>query len=236
MSGKIFIWLLATVLLTTAPPTDAQQPTNVPRIGYVATTAPDTPNNLAFRRGLRDLGYIEGKNILVEDRYAGGKADRIPSLVAELVQLKVDILVSPVSAAIRAAKESTKTIPIVMVIADDPVATGLVDSLARPGGNITGLTRLTQELNGKRLEILKEVVPTTSRVGVLEVADQVLAVFRDYEAAAHALKIQLQSLEVRGPNPDFEGAFRAAVKGRVRGLIATTGVSYGIRKRLPTSP
>jgi putative tryptophan/tyrosine transport system substrate-binding protein len=239
MSGKIFVWLLATVLLTTAPPAEAQQPTNVPRIGYLATTAPDTPNNLAFRRGLRDFGYIEGKNILVEDRYAAGKADRIPNLVAELVQLKVDILVSPVSAAIRAAKESTNTIPIVMVIPDDPVATGLVDSLARPGGNVTGLTRLTQELNGKRLELLKEVVPTTSRVGVLLVAG--FTVFREYEAAAHALKLQLQSLEVRAPNPDLEGAFRDAVKERVSALIAPRAlVGYrqqvadlAIKNRLP---
>jgi putative tryptophan/tyrosine transport system substrate-binding protein len=207
----------------------AQQAPNLPRIGYLATTAPDTPNNLAFRQGLRDLGYIEGKNILVEDRYAAGKAERIPSLVAELLQLKVDILVSPVTAAIRAAKQSTKTIPIVMVIADDPVATGLVDSLARPGGNITGLTRLTQELNGKRLELLKEVLPTASRVGVLLVAG--FAVIKEYEAAAHALKIQLQSLEIRPPNPDLEGAFRDAVKRRASALIATRAL-VGYRKQI----
>jgi putative ABC transport system substrate-binding protein len=229
MVGKIFVSLLTTLLLTTAPPAETRQVKKVPRIGYVATTAPDTPNNLAFRRGLRDLGYIEGKNILVEDRYAEGKADRIPSLVAELVQLKVDVLVSPVSAAIRAAKESTKTIPIVMVIPDDPVATGLVDSLARPGSNVTGLTRLTQELNGKRLEILKEVVPTASRVGVLSVAG--FTVFKEYEAAARTLKVQLQSLEVRAPNPDLEGAFRDAVKGRVRALI-TTRALVGYRKQI----
>ena len=229
MDKKVFHLALCAMLLALCFPAEAQQPAKVPRIGYVATTAPDTPNNLAFRRGLRDLGYIEGKNILVEDRYAEGKADRIPSLVAELVQLKVDILVSPVSAAIRAAKESTKTIPIVMVIADDPVATGLVDSLARPGGNVTGLTRLTQELNGKRLELLKEVVPTASRVGVLLVAG--FAVFREYEAAAHALKVQLQSLEVRAPNPDLEGAFRDAVKGRARALIATRAL-VGYRKQI----
>jgi putative ABC transport system substrate-binding protein len=106
-----------------------------------------------------------------------------------------------------------------MVIADDPVATGLVDSLARPGGNVTGLTRLTQELNGKRLELLKEVVPTASRVGVLLIAG--FKVFKEYEAAARTLKVQLQSLEVRAPNPDLEGAFRDAVKGRVRALITT---------------
>jgi ABC-type uncharacterized transport system substrate-binding protein len=229
MTSKIVIHSLLTAFLLTVAVAQAQQPTNVSRIGYVATTAPDTPNNLAFRRGLRDLGYIEGKNILVEDRYAEGKADRIPNLVAELVQLKVDILVSPVTAAIRAAKESTKTIPIVMMIADDPVATGLVDSLARPGGNVTGLTRLTQELNGKRLELLKEVVPTASRVGVLRVAG--FTVFREYEAAARALKVQLQSLEVRAPNPDLEGAFRDAVKGRASALI-TTRALVGYRKRI----
>jgi putative ABC transport system substrate-binding protein len=231
--------LFVVVLLAVAVIAEAQQPAKVPRIGYVATTAPDTPNNLAFRQGLRDLGYIDGKNILVEDRYAAGKADRIPSLVAELVQLKVAVIVSPTLAAIRAAKQATKTIPIVMVIPDDPVATGLVDSLARPGGNVTGLTRLTQELNGKRLELLKEVVPTTSRVGVLLVAG--FTVFREYEAAAHALKLQLQSLEVRAPNPDLEGAFRDAVKERVSALIAPRAlVGYrqqvadlAIKNRLP---
>ena len=221
--------LVAVVLVALGVIAEAQQPTNIPRIGYIASTAPDTPNNLAFRRGLQDLGYIEGKNILVEDRYAAGKADRIPGLVAELMKLKVDILVSPVLAAIRAAKESTKTIPIVMVIPEDPVATGLVDSLARPGGNITGLTRLTLELNGKRLELLKEVVPTTSRVGVLLVAG--FTGLREYEAAAHALKIQLQSLEVRAPNPDLEGPFRDAIKERVKALIAPRAL-VGYRKQV----
>jgi putative ABC transport system substrate-binding protein len=229
MTKKTIYWVLTTVLLTSVTVATAQQPTNLPRIGYVATTSPDTPNNLAFRQGLRDLGYIEGKNIIVEDRYGGGKADRIPSLVAELVQLKVDILVSPVSAAIRSAKDQTKTIPIVMIIADDPVATGLVDSLARPGGNITGLTRLTQELNGKRIELLKEVIPTTSRVGVLWVSG--FTVFREYEAAARALKVQLQSLEVRAPNPDLARAFRVAVNERVQALIATRAV-VGYRKQI----
>ena len=141
--------------------------------------------------------------------------------MAELVQLKVDVLVSGNLATIRAAKEATKTIPIVMVLAVDPVATGLVDSLAHPGGNITGITRLTRELNGKRLELLKEVIPRISRIGVLWNADNSRAAigFKEYEATARALKIQLQSLEVRGPNPDLEGAFQAAVKGRASALI-----------------
>jgi putative ABC transport system substrate-binding protein len=199
----------------------AQQPAKVPRIGYIAPTGPENTNYAAFLRGLRDLGYIEGKNILVEYRSMEGNRDRIPSLMAELVQLKVDILVSPNAPTILAAKQATRTIAIVMVVNTDPVASGLVDSLAHPGGNITGITRLTRDLSGKRLEVLKEVFPGISRVGVLEDADASVRAFKDYDAAGRALKIQLQSLEVRGPNPDLEGAFRAAVKGRVRALIAT---------------
>jgi len=143
--------------------------------------------------------------------------------VAELVELKVDVLVSPNLPAIRAAKQATKTIPIVMVINWDPVAEGLIDSLERPDGNLTGLSRLTRDLSGKRLELLKEVVPGISRVGVLDDADVPLQTkaSKDYQAAGRALKIQLQSLEIRGPNPDLEGAFQAAVKSRIGALIAT---------------
>jgi ABC-type uncharacterized transport system substrate-binding protein len=212
------ILLFATFIFAWLHLADAQQPAKIPRIGYIAP-GPDA----RLLRGLQDLGYIEGKNIVLEYRFFEGNRDRIPSLVAELVQLKVDILVSPNTPAILAAKQATKTIPIVMLANTDPVASGLVDSLAHPGGNVTGITRLTRDLSGKRLEVLKEVVPGISRVGVLEDADASVQskAFKDYEAAAHALKIQLQPLEVRGPNPDFEGAFRAAVKGRVRALIAT---------------
>jgi len=200
----------------------------------------------AFQQGLRDLGYIEGKNILVEYRYAEGNLDRVPSLVTELVQLKVDVLVLGSLPAIRAATQATKTIPIVMVTTVDPVATGLIDSLARPGGNITGLTRLTRQLSGKRLELLKEVVPRMSRVGVLwdPNGPGPIIAFKEYEAAARALKIQLQSLEVRGPNPDFAGAFQAAAKGRVSALINIRGTVFNryqkqiadlaIKNRLPS--
>src|SRR5437867_8860737 len=168
----------------------------------------------------------EGKNIVVEYRYIEGKLDRIPSLVAELVQLKVDVLVIVALSAIRAAKQATKTIPIVMVATVGPVATGLVDSLAHPGGNITGLTRLQRELSGKRLELLKEVIPGASRVGVLWEADDPAAAiaFKEYDAAARALKIPLQSLEVRGPNPDLEGAFQIATKEHANALITVTSV------------
>jgi putative tryptophan/tyrosine transport system substrate-binding protein len=219
--------VVAVVLLALAVIAEAQQPTKIPRIGYLDTSGdPSAPSDRleAFRQGLRDLGYIEGKNILVEPRYAEGQLDRFPSRVAELVQLKVDVLIVSALPAIRAAKQATKTIPIVMVTLQDPVAAGLIDSLARPGGNITGLTQLGRELSGKRLELLKEAVPRISRVGVLwdENAPGPKIGFKEYEGAARALKIQLQSLEVRGPNPDFEGAFQATAKGHVNALITIT--------------
>ena len=233
MNSRFLLWLLATVLLTTVHPAQAQQPAKIPRIGYVTETgdlSSPSPNLEAFRQGLRDLGHVEGKNIVIEFRSAEGKPDRIPSLVAELVQLKVDILVSQATGGILAAKQATKTIPIVMVTVQDPVARGLIDSLARPGGNITGLIRLTVELSGKRLELLKEVVPGISRVGMLWDADGPSIGVKGYEAQAPALKIQLQSLEVRGPNPDFEGAFQAAAKAGASALITVTG---GLLNRYP---
>src|SRR5262249_38162332 len=152
---------------------------------------------------LQNLGYMEGKNILVEFRYTEGKLDRIPSLVADLVQLKVDVFVSPTLSAILAPKQATKTIPIVMLINGNPVELGIIDSLARPGGNITGLTRFNRELSGKRLELFKEVVPGISRVGVLKDAGETGSggALEVYEAAARGLKIRLTALKVSGPNP-----------------------------------
>src|SRR5437879_7010001 len=136
-----------------------EQRAKIPRIGFLASGSPQSPNLEAFRGGLRELGYIEGKSILVEYRFIEGKSDRVPKLVAELLQLKLDVFVSSSAPAIRAAKETTSTIPVVMLVAGDPIALGLVDSLARPGGNITGLTRFTRELSAKRLELFKEVIP-----------------------------------------------------------------------------
>jgi len=209
---------LCVMLSTLCASAEAQQPAKVPRIGYVSGSG-DTknpgPNIESFRQGLRDLGYVEGKNIVVEYRYAEGNNERLPGLVAELMRLKVDVVVVVALPAIRAAKQTTKTIPIVMVTNFDPVAFGLVASLARPGGNVTGLTLLTRDLSGKRLELLKEVVPGISRFAILWIAPAARGdyPFQEYEATARALKIQLQSLEVRGPNPDLEGAFRAAARG-----------------------
>ena len=212
---------------------DAQQPSKIPRIGYVSGLGnPETPGPRveAFRQGLRELGHIEGKNILVEWRSYEGKDELASSLVAELVQLKVDVLVLGGGLpAIRAAKQATKTIPIVMVTTQDPVATGLVDSLARPGGNLTGLTTLQRELSGKRLEILKEATPRISCVAVLVNEIQLGELpgtvndFQWYEAPARALKLQLQPLPVRGPNPDFEGAFKVAAKGCASAVLTVRG-------------
>ena len=220
MSKKVIRLALGAMLLALSFPAEAQQPAKVPRIGFL-TSGSTTFAVEAFRQGLRDFGYTEGKNILIEYRYAERTVEQAPGLVAELVQLKVDVLVSTSQPLIRAAKQATKTIPIVMVATFDPVATGIVDSLARPGGNITGLTTLARELSGKRLELLKEVVPRISRVGLLwdpNTPGPVIS-FKEYETAARALKVPLQSLEVRGPNPNFEGAFQAAAKGRASALI-----------------
>src|SRR4029077_11509285 len=200
---------------------EAQQPKKIPRIGYAASGGDiNDPGRLveAFRQGLRDLGYIEGKNIVVEYRYPGTNRDPGPGVVAELIQLKVDVLVSSSAGAIRAAQQSTNTIPIVLVASLEPVETGLVDSLARPGGNITGVARLTHELSGKRLELFKEAVPRISRVGILAAPGS--SSLQEYEPAARALKISLESLEVNGPNPNLEGIFQTAAKMRVNALIA----------------
>jgi putative ABC transport system substrate-binding protein len=248
MSIKAVVVLLFTLALASVHLAQAQQPKKVPRVGYVSGTGDLSnpgPYVEALRQGLRDLGYIDGKNILIEYRGAEGKVDRIPSLVAELVQLNVDVLVVVTLSSIRAAKQATKTIPIVMVTGD-PVASGIVDSLARPGGNITGLATLSRDLSAKRLELLTEAVPRLSRVGVLWNADESSrdVYFKEYETAARALKVELQSLEVRGPNPDLQGAFQTAAKRRTNGLITITSAALflqrkriadlAIRNRLPS--
>ena len=204
----------------------AQQPTKVPRIGYLSPNSPSTnPARIeAFRKGLRDLGYIEGKNILIEYRNAEGKLDRLLELAAELVRLKVDIIVTSSPAPTRAAKEATVTIPIIFAQDGDPVASGFVASLARPGGNITGLSTLAPELSGKRLELLKEVVPKLSRVAVLgtSTSPSTAPTLKETELAAGAFKIQLQYLDVLDAK-DIETAFRAAGKGRADAVLVLAG-------------
>jgi putative ABC transport system substrate-binding protein len=245
MKAKILVYALPALILATIHLAEAQQAKKIPRIGYLSGTGFEAPTIVEFRQGLRDLGYVEGKNILIEYRDTGVTQDRIPKLVADLVQLKVDVLVVSTGSTIRAAKQATKTIPIVMVTTEDPVATGLINTLARPGGNVTGLTLLTRDLSGKRVELLKEILPTMTRVGYLLLEDQDARIrFKEYEAAARALKITLQSLELQRQNPDFEGAFQTAAKGHVSALITTRNAVFivnrkqiadlAIKNRLPT--
>jgi len=196
--AKVFRFVLCAMFVALCSSPAAQEPAKIPRIGYVSTAGDarsNAPQLELFRQGLRDLGYIEGNNILIEYRSLEGRLDRLDSVLAELVQLKVDVLYVASLTGIRAAKQATKTIPIVMMTTADPVATGLIDSLARPGGNVTGLTLLTRELTGKQLELLREVVPTASRVGFLLDADSkpASARFKEYEASARTLKITLGS-------------------------------------------
>jgi putative tryptophan/tyrosine transport system substrate-binding protein len=224
MKAKSPFWLLTIALLATFSVAAAQQPTKVPRIGYLAA-ALGSSRHEAFRQGLRELGYVEGKNIVIEWRDAEGKVDRLPALAAELMRLKVDVIVTNGGAPTRAAKEATATIPIVMTQDSDPVAIGFVASLARPGGNITGLATLNPELSGKRLELLKEIVPKLSRVAVLgtSTAPGSAQMLREVELAGGAFGVKLQYLDVLSPKY-IETAFREASKGRADGVLAMGGV------------
>jgi putative ABC transport system substrate-binding protein len=219
---KVTVPALCALLFALSLPAEAQQPKKVTRIGYLAAASlsANAARTEAFRQGLRELGYIEGKNIVIEWRYAEGKRDHLPGLAVELVRLKVDVIVTAGSGSTRAAKEATSAIPIVMAQDSDPVGSGLVSSLARPGGNITGLSTLSAELSGKRLELLKEVVPKLSRVAVLGTSPDSsnAQVLRELELAAGAFGIKLQSVDVLDPK-DIETGFRAATKGRADAVL-----------------
>ena len=239
--------LFVVILLAVAVIADAQQPKKVPRIGYLSGTALSGTSARveAFQHGLRELGYVEGKNIVIEWRSGEGQLDRNLAHAAELVRLKVDVIVAAGATEIRAARETTTTVPIVMIQGGDPVGSGFVASLARPGGNITGLAILRPELSGKRLELLKEIVPKLSRVAVFassESAEYAL-VLKEIEIAAGPLGVKLQSLNIQSPK-DFETAFQAAAKGRadavlfrVRGPVLnphrTRVAALAVKSRLP---
>ncbi len=224
----------------------AQQPKKVPRIGFLTTLSPSTISDRieAFRQGLRELGYVEGKNIVIEWRYAEEKLDRLPALVSELVGLKVDVIVTGGTAATRPAKQATVTIPIVMAFDDDPIGSGFAASLARPGGNITGLSTQASEISGKRLELLREIVPKLSRVAVLGTSTRPgnAQSLREVELAAGALGVKLQYLDVLSPE-DIETAFRGASKGRAEAVLtlnSTVLISHrrqvadlAVKSRLP---
>jgi putative tryptophan/tyrosine transport system substrate-binding protein len=239
MRKTVIGFTLSTLLFALSFSASAQQPTKVPRIGYLSSGNPtsESARSEAIRLALRDLGYIEGQNIAIEFRYGEGKIDRAPELLAELVRLKVDIIVAAGGEGwIRAAKNTTKTIPIVMTgTGGDPVEQGLVKNLARPGGNVTGLTNLALELGGKRLELLKETVPKLAHVAVLynpTSPSSVREVKEDLPVAARALGLTLRSWEIR-PADGFEQVFAALNRERPGGLYVTSGPQMGAnRKRI----
>ena len=213
---KKIVWLFTVLFLVSATFAEAQQTGKVPRIGYL-TSVGSAPNE-AFLQGLRDLGYVEGKNILIEFRTTGGKYERLPELAAELVQRKVDVIVADTAPEVIAAN-ATATIPIVMRGVADPIASGLVATLAHPGGNVTGMATLAPELSGKRLELLKEVIPKLSRVAFLTPPSEALRTsVKETEVAAQAMGLQLQILQVRGAD-ELEGAFDAMKKRRAQALM-----------------
>src|SRR5215468_3590660 len=224
MSRRILVlFCLLIAVLLIAGSAEAQQPAKVPRIGFLGGISPsaNSARIAAFRQGLAELGYVEGKNILIEWRHTeAAKLDRLPVLAAELVRLKIEIIVTGGPPATRSAKEATATIPIVMGFDDDPVGNGFVKSLARPGGNITGLSALAPEISGKQLELLREIVPRLSRVAVLgsSTTPGNAQALKEIELAAGALKVQLQYLGVLATK-DIETAFRAASKGRAGAVL-----------------
>jgi putative ABC transport system substrate-binding protein len=228
---------LAVAFVMCAAAAQAQQPTKVPRIGYLSGSPPFSIAERieAFRQGLLELGYMEGKNIVIEWRSAEGKRDRLPALATELVHLKVDVIVTAGPLVTRAAKQATSTIPIVLTQDPDPVRNGFVASLARPGGNITGLSRIAPELSGKQLELLKEIVPMLSRVAVFGTSTRPgnAQTLREVELAAGAFGVKLQFLDILSPK-DIEAAFQAAVRERADGAlwIVTGSIGNPHRKKI----
>lgn len=244
MNEKIFAITLCALLLALCLSADAQQPGTVYRMGFLGTaSASNYATRLqAFRESLQKIGYIEGKNTTIEYRYANGRPDRLADLAAELVRLKMNLIVTH-GTAIYAAKHATSTIPIVMAVSGDAVGTGIVASLARPGGNITGLTAISTELYGKRLELLKEVIPKLSQVAVITSAGPgSIIAMEGIQIAATALRVQLQRIEVRSPI-DFDSAFDAAIKSGAGALIVIQGpitsshrkhhLDLAVKNRLP---
>ena len=222
MSKRIIRVVLCALLFALGFPAQAQQPKKIPRIGYLSASSASFQSFRveAFRQGLRELGYVEGKNIVIEYRYAEGKHDRLPTLAAELVRLNVDVIVAGGNTVIPPVKEATKTIPIVMTQASDPVASGFVVSLSRPSGNITKLSSVGTELSGKRLELLKKTVPRLSRMAILRTSTSPNNAqdLKEVELAAGALGVKLQYLDVLSPK-DIDTVFRAATKGRAEAFL-----------------
>jgi len=241
MNRKIAIWLVTVFLLTIASLAEAQQATKIPRVGYLSS---GSGKATAFRQGLRELGYVDGQNIVIVVRGTRGKRDRRPALAAELVRLRVDVIFASSTSRALVFKNATRTIPIVFSSAVDPVAAGLVDNLARPGGNLTGVTHIAPELSGKRLELLKETIPKLSRVAVLWHPGNLGSeqIWKQSQLPARGLGLQLYSMEVTSADK-FESAFREATKARSAALAVTVSqlingnknqiADLAIKNRLP---
>ena len=243
MNEKLSIWLLASLFLATVTTSHAQQPIKMPRLGIILYGTPEAdPSVAAFRQSMRDLGYVEGQNLSVDFRFAGGKPERLMEVGAELARLRPDVIFALGGDVVPAAQKATKTIPIVMLVSNDPVQTGIVGSLAHPGGNITGVTLILDELAGKRLALLKEIEPKISRVAVLWNPDHADPEFREIQSAAQAMKVRLQSLEVR-QSGDFDGQFQTATKAKSQALIVVSSrlinfqrqrvLDYAAKSRIP---
>ena len=235
INRRAFVTVLG-ALLAAPLGAEAQQAARIPRIGVLHPGAPATSSHFAaaFTEGLRELGYLEGQNIVVERRFGEAKAERLSDIAAELVRLKVDVIVTSTDPGIAAVKRQTQLIPIVMANSTDPVGTGFVASLARPGGNVTGLSSVSPELSAKRLELLKEAVPKLSRVAIVwnpDVRGAVLE-YKETESAARSLHLQLQSVEVNRPD-GFDRAFSAVTTGRAEALtVASSSLAFRNRGRI----
>jgi putative ABC transport system substrate-binding protein len=233
---KLFVATLAFAILAAPLAADAQPPPKIPRIGYLGafTASAGAPFLESFRQGLRELGYVEGQNISIDYRWAEGRPDRFPALAGELIQLRVDVIVTYSNSAVSALQQATRTIPIVVATMGDPVGSGFVASLARPGGNITGFSVLTEEVAGKWVELLKEAVPKVSRVAVLAVSPTPAqrTMWTEIQVAAQALKVSPQRQEVAGPD-EIEHAFASFVKGRAQGpIVLPHAVTTGHRTQI----
>ncbi len=228
MNKTIGVFVFAIITLLSVHLADAQQSGKVYRIGMLTLGYFLTANTEAFRQGLRDLGYVESRNLIIESRFAEGKLDRLPDLVAELIRLKVDLIVSNSTEAIQMIRDANRAMPVVMASISDPLGSGLVETLARPGGNITGLSLVSTELAGKRLELLKEVVPKVSRVALLVLRNHppTRLLVPEMESAARALKITVQPVEIATPD-EFKSAFAAITSARAGALFVQNNTVFG---------
>ena len=226
-SKRVFVFGVCTVLFALCAAAEAQQPGKMTRVGFLGTGPAPTPATpyaplREFRQGLDELGYVDGRDVVIETRWAGGRIDQLPALAAELVGLKVDIIVGVGAVVGGAAKNATTTIPIVMAVVIDPVEAGLVANLERPGGNLTGFTTFDPQESRKKLELLKEVVPGLARVAILgdqEFRDTKSYLIRHHEEQARAMGLQPQSLKIAGASPDLQGVFQAMERERADALL-----------------